>query len=166
MAPPVGRADTPAMSLAQDPARPRPRLAIVDADPRVRASLASLISSDGRIEVVGAAGHVGAALDALDADPDVVVVDPRLPDVDSGLALLREMSLRRPGCRVVILSWPDPVGDGSLPAGADLFVAKSAAPADLIEAILAAAPGPEEPSTPASPPRRPHERPGTAERVG
>ena len=155
------------MSSPQGPAGPRLRLLVVDADPRVRASLASLISSDGRIEVVAVAGHVGAALEALVAEPDVVVVDPRLPDVDGGLALIREIRSRRPDCRMIVLSWSDPLAGGSPPPGVDGFVGKSAAPTDLIEAILAAASGPPESRIETPPARVPREnRSGMPERVG
>jgi DNA-binding NarL/FixJ family response regulator len=154
------------MSPAQDSARPRPRLVIVDADHRVRASLAALISSDGRIDVVAVAGHAGSALESIAAtSPDVVVVDPRLPDIDGGVALLDEIRRRRPDCRIVILSWSDRLEGVSLASDPDSFVAKSATPSDLIEAILAAAGRrPEPASTPTAQAAR-GRRTGPPERV-
>ncbi len=76
---------------------------VVDADERVRESLTGLLAIGGRVLVVGGAGHPGVALDlALATHPDVVIVDPRLPDVDTGTAFvgrLRELvpDTRRPG---------------------------------------------------------------------
>jgi DNA-binding NarL/FixJ family response regulator len=61
------------------------RVLLVDPDDRVRESLAGLLRIGQRCLVVGSAGTADAALRlAQDATPDVVVVDPRLPGVDTG----------------------------------------------------------------------------------
>lgn len=128
------------MSLAQDAASARLRLVIVDADHRVRESLASLIGSDGRIDVVGRAGHVGSALEVVDEeDPDVVVVDPRLPDVGEGLALLAELRALHPGLTLLAMGWSDALEGDAIASGADAFLAKTGAPNELIDSLLAAA---------------------------
>jgi len=131
------------MALAIDRARSRPgprlRLAIVDADHRVRDSLAALAASDDQIDVVGRAGHPSAALSLVTAEhPDIVVIDPRLPDVDQGLALVRELRARFPTLGLVIMSWSDGLEAECIACGANAFIPKSGAPGDIVDAILAA----------------------------
>ena len=66
-----------------------PRVVIVDADRRVQQSLADLLGLTGEVNVVGRAGDVRAALQEVERSrPDVVLVDPRLPDIEAGIALI------------------------------------------------------------------------------
>ena len=59
-------------------------------------------SASTGIEVVGAAGNVAAGLDLVEhADPDVAIVDIRLPD-GSGIDLTRELLARRPDLGVIL----------------------------------------------------------------
>ena len=76
--------------MDSDAGRPTPvRVVLVDADERVRESLCSLLCIGDRIEVVGSAGATDAALDVIrETEPDVVVVDPRLPDLPGGIAFI------------------------------------------------------------------------------
>ena len=67
----------------------RIRVVVVDADDLVRETVAALLGIGGRIEVVGIAGQSGPATDIVsDVEPDVVLVDPRLPDLADGLAFI------------------------------------------------------------------------------
>jgi CheY-like chemotaxis protein len=82
------------------------RLLVVDADRRVRSSLAGLLSLADQVEVVGSAGGARAALDACERSrPDAVVVDPRLPELPDGIAFIRGLRARRPAVRVVVIAW-------------------------------------------------------------
>ncbi len=127
------------MALTRDPASPRLRLVVVDADPRVRDSLAALVDSDDQIRVVGRAGDPSAALAIIgDRRPDIVVVDPRLPDVDRGLALVRELRARFPALGLVVMSWSDALEADCIACGADAFIPKTGAPNDIVDAIVAA----------------------------
>ena len=68
------------------------KLVIVDDHEALREGLAALLAANG-MEVVGAAGNVAAGLDLVDhADPDVAIVDIRLPD-GSGIDLTREREI-------------------------------------------------------------------------
>jgi CheY-like chemotaxis protein len=60
----------------------RPRIVIVDDDPSFLAMVRRLLESEG-FAVVGEAlsGHEGVAV-AADLDPDLVLVDVNLPDID------------------------------------------------------------------------------------
>ena len=74
------------MSVTLRPVSPlAPRVVIVDADRRVQQSLSDLLGLTGKIAVVGRAGDVRAALEEVErSEPDVVLIDPRLPDVEAG----------------------------------------------------------------------------------
>lgn len=112
------------------------RVAIVDADRRVQQSVAEVLRVAG-LNVVGTAGDVRAALELMsELRPSVLVVDPRLPDVDAGIALLSGLSRGWPGTRVVVMGWSG-TGEVELP-GADAFVSKSAEPEEFVAATIAA----------------------------
>jgi CheY-like chemotaxis protein len=82
------------------------RLLVVDADRRVRASLAGLLDLAEHIEVVGSASHARAAVDACAAcRPDAIIVDPRLPELADGIAFVRGLRTDRPEVRVVVIAW-------------------------------------------------------------
>jgi two-component system, NarL family, nitrate/nitrite response regulator NarL len=115
------------------------RVLVVDADERVRESLAGLLSIGGHVHVVGTAGDPGAALDLISAtEPDVVMVDPRLPDVDRGLGLIGRLRDSAPGVRILVMSWSDSLEDRLATCGADGFVRKTFRPSELFAAIQAA----------------------------
>ena len=127
-----------------DPA-PRPtdplRVLVVDADDRVRESLTGLLAIGGRLRVVGGAGLPGPALDlAIATNPDVVIVDPRLPDVDSGTAFIGRLRELVPETRVLAMSWSENLEHGGIDCGADGFVRKTFRPAELIAAIMSSGP--------------------------
>jgi DNA-binding NarL/FixJ family response regulator len=128
--------DPLALRLPDQPLRPH-RVVVVDADHRVRASLACLLALGDRLEVVGQAGHVGEALRVCEvAEPDVVVLDPRLPDVDGGLALITVLRRRRPDIRVLVLAWAVSHENHVLASGADALLPKSLAPQERVERVV------------------------------
>jgi DNA-binding NtrC family response regulator len=113
-----------------------PRVAVVDSDRRVQQSLAEVLRVAGA-NVVGTAGDVRAALELISSQqPTVVIVDPRLPDLDAGMALLSSVSLGWPTVRVVLMGWADD-GEARLPADVT-FVPKSAPSEEFVAAALAA----------------------------
>lgn len=114
----------------------RPRVVIVDADRRVRRSLSELLAVSGQVEVVARAGDVRSALEAVEEhDPDMVLIDPRLPDLDAGTALIQSLGRARPNLRVVLTEWTDAEGHGDVPA-ASARVSKDASPEAFVAAIL------------------------------
>jgi len=116
------------------------RVLVVDADDRVRESLSGLLSIGDRVTVVGSAGQPVAALElALSTHPDVVIVDPRLPEVDGGLAFINQLRLTAPDVRILAMSWSDTLEHAALTGGADGFVRKTFRPTELVAAIVAAA---------------------------
>ena len=115
------------------------RVLVVDADDRVRESLTGLLAIGGRCMVVASAGQVGPALDlAIDHEPDVVIVDPRLPEVDGGIALITRLRAVLPGVRILAMGWSDTLEAGVLESGADGFLRKTFRPSELVAAVLTA----------------------------
>ncbi len=125
----------------QASARPKlpsaPRVVIVDADRRVLQSLADLLGVTGEVDVVGRAADVRAALEEIErVHPDVVLVDPRLPDVDAGMALIGGMTRAWPSIRVVMTGWGDADARPAL-NGSSCYVSKGSSPEEYVEAIVA-----------------------------
>jgi DNA-binding NarL/FixJ family response regulator len=114
-----------------------PRVVIVDADRRVQQSLADLLSVDGSVHVVGRAGDVRSALEEVErTHPDVLLVDPRLPDVEAGNALIAGVQRAWPSLQVVLTGWGPSAADGT--NGGELIpsISKDASPEAFTAAIL------------------------------
>lgn len=110
---------------------------IVDSDERVRESLAGLLAIGDRVVVVGAAGHPVDAMALVDSlRPDLVLVDPRLPDVDAGRAFIATLRERHPTIRVLAMGWSDRLEQARADCGADGLVRKTFRPSELLAAIL------------------------------
>lgn len=78
-----------------------PKLVIIDDHEALREGLEVLLAQRG-MEVVGAAGNVASGLDVVDhAEPDVAIVDIRLPD-GSGIDLTRDLLAHHPGLGVIL----------------------------------------------------------------
>lgn len=120
------------------------RVLLCDDHALIRDGLRRAFERDGAFEVVGEAGSVAEAV-ARDAelDPDVVVMDVRLPD-GSGLDATRKIRARRPAVGIVVLTMY--AGDqqmfDALESGASAFVAKSAPAEDVVNAARHAATAP------------------------
>ena len=77
------------------------KLMIVDDHEALREGLEVMLSHAGH-EVLGVAGNVAAAIDLVEvSNPDVAIVDIKLPD-GSGIALTRELLSRRPDLGVIL----------------------------------------------------------------
>jgi DNA-binding NarL/FixJ family response regulator len=119
-----------------DPTPAPRRIVIVDADRRVRQSLASILELAAGIEVVGVCAGVAEAVSVVSAQsPHVVAIDPRLPDVADGLALVSALRRREPGVRIVVMSC-DALEQPALRHGADGFAAKDGSAAEFVAALL------------------------------
>jgi DNA-binding NarL/FixJ family response regulator len=111
------------------------RVLLVDSDDRVRESLAGLLCIGHRCAVIGTAATADAAiLLAGQSEPDVIVLDPRLPDRD-GSALVAQLKIASPASRVLVLTWSDSADQVT---GADGYVRKTFRPHELIDAVVAA----------------------------
>ncbi len=115
-----------------------PCVLIVDADRRVRQSLADLLALAG-VPVAGAAGSVAEALALVEARrPAILLVDPRLPDLDAGEALLGAVADLDARVRVILMGWSDALESPTLQALAHGYVPKAATPERFVATALAA----------------------------
>ncbi|CAN5206476.1 response regulator transcription factor [soil metagenome] len=123
-----------------DSAAVRPlRLLVVDDPEVVRQGLVALLDRRSGFEVVAQAGTVSEAIaEAARFEPDVVVMDVRLPD-GSGIEACREIRAARPETRVVMLtSYPDEDAVlSAIIAGASGYLLKQVRGRDLVAAIEA-----------------------------
>ncbi|WP_181770932.1 response regulator [Amycolatopsis pittospori] len=119
------------------------RVLLADDEPLLRAGARLLLNQAGDIDVVAEASDGAEAIDAVRRVPvDVVLMDIRMPRVD-GLAAVEELGRIAPGVRVIMLTT---FGDEAyvaraLRAGAAGFLLKDTDPAQLIQAVRAAATG-------------------------
>ncbi|MDP9269821.1 MAG: response regulator transcription factor [Chloroflexota bacterium] len=121
---------------AERPARPL-RLLVTDDHEVVRQGLVALLDRREGFEVVAQAGTVAEAIaQAARFEPDVVVMDVRLPD-GSGIEACREIRAARPETRVVMLtSYPDEEAVlSAIIAGASGYLLKQIRGRDLVSAL-------------------------------
>jgi DNA-binding NarL/FixJ family response regulator len=119
------------------------RVLVVDDHPVVRAGLRGMLAAHPDIEVAGEASSAAEAVTAVLAhQPDVVLMDLRMPGAD-GVQATRLVLARQPTCRVVVLTTYDNDADilHAVEAGATGYLLKDATPAELAQAIRAAAAG-------------------------
>jgi DNA-binding NarL/FixJ family response regulator len=119
------------------------RVLIVDDDDLMRAGLHAVLSSDPTVDVIGeAADGLDAVNRSRDLDPDVVLMDVRMPHVD-GIAATREIAAVAPRTRVLMVTTfeDEDYVVGALAAGASGFLLKRTRPEQLIEAIHTIAAG-------------------------
>ena len=110
---------------------------IADDDDLMRAGLAELLSGDPSIEIAGEASTGREAVErSRRLDPDVVLMDVRMPDLD-GIAATSELAHAAPRVRVLILTTfeQDDYVFGALRAGASGFLVKRTRPEELIAAV-------------------------------
>jgi DNA-binding NarL/FixJ family response regulator len=119
------------------------RVLIADDDDLMRAGLAELLSGEPEIELVGEASTGREAVErARRHQPDVVLMDVRMPDLD-GIDATRELARVAPRVKVLILTTfeQDDYVFGALRAGASGFLVKRTRPEELIAAVRTVATG-------------------------
>lgn len=114
-----------------------PRVVIVDEDRRVQQSLADLLRLTGRVNVIGHASNVRTALEIVEREnPDVLIVDPHLPDLEAGAALVSSLERARPSLRIVLAGWSVTPEQPELLSSACSYVSKNGSPEDFISAVV------------------------------
>ena len=113
------------------------RVVLVDDHALVRAGIRALIGMIEGVDVVGEAGDGDDALRLVDdLRPDIVLLDVTMPAM-SGFTTLQEITTRFPAVRVIMLTMHEAreYAIQALRGGATGFIPKSAASAELKEAI-------------------------------
>ena len=126
---------------ALDAKRPGTRVLIVDGDRRVRQSLAGLIELDDALTLCGACGDPTEALALLaHGEAELVILDPWLPDPETGLALIERIHGQWPAVRVVAMSCAEELESECLARGASAFVVKGGQPLEFMASVLGGRP--------------------------
>jgi DNA-binding NarL/FixJ family response regulator len=120
------------------------RILIVDDQAMVRQGFGALLNSQPDLEVVGDAADGAAAVEAAARlDPDVILMDIRMPEVDGLEATRRILAGRPERPRVLVLTTFD-LDDyvyEALRAGASGFLLKDAPADELVHAVRVVAAG-------------------------
>lgn len=119
------------------------RVILADDEPLVRVGLRMLIEQTPDIDVAGEAGTGAEAVQIVrDANPDVVVMDIRMPGMD-GIEATHLITVSDTHARVLVLTTfdHDDYVYGALRAGASGFLVKDMALDDILTAIRVVAAG-------------------------
>jgi DNA-binding NarL/FixJ family response regulator len=114
------------------------RLVIVDDDVLVRSGLRLIFESEPDLSVVGEAGTGLAALEVVEqTQPDVVLMDVRMPDMDGIEATDLILAKQPERTRILVLTTfeDDDYLYRTLRAGASGFLLKRAHPDELVHAV-------------------------------
>jgi DNA-binding NarL/FixJ family response regulator len=119
------------------------RVVLADDHPMFRFGVAAVLATAPEVLLVGEAASGRELVELVDrVEPDVVLTDLAMPDLD-GAAATRELLARRPGLGVLVLTMHD--DDESvfqaMRAGARGYLLKGAERAELVRAVLAVAAG-------------------------
>jgi DNA-binding NarL/FixJ family response regulator len=119
------------------------RILLVDDHPVVRLGLRGMLDAEPDLTVVGEASSGDEGLEKTLAErPDIVLMDLRMPGGD-GVSATERILAAAPGTRVLVLTTYESDRDilRAIEAGAGGYLLKDASPAELAEAVRAAARG-------------------------
>ena len=127
--------------MASPPLGPVLRILIADDHRLFAESLMAVLSQDDRVDVVGIAGNGEEAVKlAMDLQPDVILMDIQMPELD-GLEATRRLREAGSTARILILTGADgEVGsEDAVRAGASGYLRKESSVSDLKELLLGVA---------------------------
>ncbi|HWF55370.1 MAG TPA: response regulator transcription factor [Solirubrobacteraceae bacterium] len=119
------------------------RVLIVDDHPVVRGGITGILTPEHGFDVVGEAADGVQALErARRLDPDVILMDLRMPKMD-GVQTIKALAAAGSRARVLVLTTFDTDGDvlAAIEAGATGYLLKDAPGDELFRAVRAAARG-------------------------
>lgn len=121
----------------------RIRVLLVDDQPLLRMGFRMVLDAEADLSVVGEAGDGAEAIRLTQTlEPDVVLMDVRMPGID-GIEATRRITATGSASRIIILTTfdLDEYAFGGLRAGASGFLLKNAEPSELVAAIRTVAGG-------------------------
>jgi DNA-binding NarL/FixJ family response regulator len=116
---------------------PLARIVLVDDHALVRRGLTEMIDREADLEVCGEAADASQALDVIETtEPELVVVDITLKE-GGGLELIKQIKVRHPSIRMLVLSMHDEkiYAERALRAGATGYLNKEEPADKVIEAV-------------------------------
>lgn len=119
------------------------RVVIVDDHPVVREGLAGMLASQPDLVIVGqAAGGAEAVALSRQLQPDVILMDLRMPGLD-GVAAIEQIKAHRPAANILVLTTYDSDADivRAIEAGATGYLLKDTPREELFRAVRAATRG-------------------------
>lgn len=120
-----------------EPAAPKPRVMVVDDYPDAREMYSEYLEYCG-FEVVQAANGMEALQRAVEAQPDIILMDLSLPVMD-GWEATRRLKAERRTARIPVVALTGHalagISEGAKKAGCDAFVTKPCLPEDLVKEI-------------------------------
>ena len=119
------------------------RVLVADDQPLVRSGFRMVLEDRSDLELVGEAGDGAEAVSlARQVDPDVILMDVRMPGVD-GVEATRRLIAAGTRARVLVLTTfdLDEYVYAAIRAGASGFLLKDVEPAELVDAIRVVAAG-------------------------
>ena len=115
----------------------RIRIVCVDDHQMMRRGLMELLGGQPGIEIAGEAANGLEAIDVVaKVEPDVVLMDVSMPKMN-GIQATRRIKEESPGLRIIGLSMyqDEQTAQSMLEAGADIYLSKTASPAELLAAV-------------------------------
>ena len=114
------------------------RILIVDDQPRARHSLQALLATKFELAEVCEATNGAEAIRRFDeCNPDIVLMDVRMPEMD-GIEATRIITTKSVPAPVIVLSMYPMYQEAALAAGANAFISKGDSPDRLLEALTEA----------------------------
>ena len=119
------------------------RVLVADDQPLVRSGFRMILEERPDLELVGEAGNGTEAVElARELDPDVILMDVRMPELD-GVEATRRLIESGSSARILVLTTfdLDEYVYAAIRAGASGFLLKDVEPAELVDAIRVVAAG-------------------------
>ena len=111
------------------------RILLVDDHELVRRGLRRMLELEEDIRVVGDCANAEEAFSQVEMlSPDIVLMDVKMPEVN-GVEATRRLKVKKPACKIIMLTLYDEYIAESIEAGADGYLLKDTRCAELTQAI-------------------------------
>lgn len=111
------------------------RLFLIEDSPTTRLYIKLLLEFEGTLEIIGEAGQLSEALDALgELSPDLILLDFNLPDV-RGTEAIPKLRQKLPSAYLIVVSVEEVYREQALAAGANAFLVKPFSVNSLVQVL-------------------------------